>query len=64
MPKSDEYRQCAAECVKLAAKATDLHDKALLLAMAENELHPKSMWFSDLLVLGPATEPPSSLTVR
>jgi len=35
MPKSDEYRQCAAECVKLAAKATDLHDKALLLAMAD-----------------------------
>jgi FkbM family methyltransferase len=35
-----------------------------LLAMAENELHPKSMWFRDLLVLGPATKPPSSLTVR
>jgi FkbM family methyltransferase len=35
-----------------------------LLAMAQNELNPKSMWFRDLLVLGPAAEPPSSLIVR
>ncbi|SDR63584.1 hypothetical protein SAMN05519103_08786 [Rhizobiales bacterium GAS113] len=35
MDKANEYRQCEAECIRLASKTDDVRDKALLIAMAE-----------------------------
>ncbi|SDR57682.1 hypothetical protein SAMN05444161_6682 [Rhizobiales bacterium GAS191] len=35
MDKANEYRECAAQCIRLARTADDLRDKALLIAMAE-----------------------------
>ncbi|SED39922.1 hypothetical protein SAMN05444161_3122 [Rhizobiales bacterium GAS191] len=35
MLRDDDYRQCAAQCIRLASKTDDVRDKALLIAMAE-----------------------------
>jgi hypothetical protein len=36
MARANEYRNYAAECVRLAQQACNQNDKALLLEMAEN----------------------------
>jgi hypothetical protein len=35
MLQADKYRECAAECVRLAMESADLRAKAVLTAMAE-----------------------------
>ncbi|SEF15266.1 hypothetical protein SAMN05444161_9234 [Rhizobiales bacterium GAS191] len=35
MDKANEYRECAAQCIRLAKVTDDVRDKALLIAMAE-----------------------------
>jgi hypothetical protein len=36
--KAEEYRNCAAQCLRLAKTAADIDDRTLLLTMAERWL--------------------------
>ncbi|SEF04139.1 hypothetical protein SAMN05444161_9027 [Rhizobiales bacterium GAS191] len=46
MDKANEYRECAAQCIRLANKTDDVRDKALLIAMAErwHDLADRVKW--------------------
>jgi hypothetical protein len=63
MSRPDEYRECAAQCLRLANSAWDAKDKAPLITMAAKWLDLADRFdglpWMDTTKLGKPTTPPS-----